>query len=76
MLVWAGGTTLGSIGGGYVEAEVTAHAHRMISVQSLTGDSPALFQACRVELNADLAADEGMVCGGVMEILIEAPFNL
>ena len=29
------------------------------------------FQICRVDMSADAAEDEGMVCGGVVEVMME-----
>ena len=29
------------------------------------------FQVCRVDMTADAAEDEGMVCGGVVEVMLE-----
>lgn len=51
---------VGTIGGGCGEAEVAAEAAKLIG----TGGSGFYT----VSLNADLAAEEGMVCGGEMEV--------
>src|ERR1700741_3399001 len=63
MLVGAEGRLLGSVGGGCVEAEVIgaaldAQAHRR----------PSLLTH---HLNADLAGDLGLSCGGTVDIFVE-----
>src|SRR5213596_2007604 len=63
MLVGPEGRLLGSVGGGCVEAEVIgaaldAQAHRR----------PALLTH---HLNADLAGDLGLSCGGTVDIFVE-----
>lgn len=63
MLVSLDGRTLGSIGGGCSESEVAQLARDVIR------DGHYLLH--RVDLTADAAADEGMVCGGIMDVLIE-----
>jgi len=63
MLVLADGRLIGTIGGGCVEAEVRQKALEVIS----TGE-PATYS---VELTADQAEEEGMVCGGKVELFIE-----
>jgi xanthine dehydrogenase accessory factor len=63
MLFFEGGATAGTVGGGCVEAEVWAEAREALR----TGRS-ALH---RFTLTADVASEEGMVCGGTMEIFID-----
>jgi xanthine dehydrogenase accessory factor len=63
MIVTGIGQTLGTIGGGCGEAEVKVTAFEVISSRE-----PALV---RVNMNNDVAGDEGMVCGGTMEVFIE-----
>jgi len=63
MLFFQDGKTKGTVGGGCVEAEVWAEA----KVALRTGKS----SLHRFSLTADEASEEGMVCGGVMEIFIE-----
>src|SRR3989454_7215604 len=63
MLVGSEGRLIGSVGGGYVEADVIgaaldAQAHRR----------PALLTH---HLNADLAGDLGLSCGGTVDIFVE-----
>jgi xanthine dehydrogenase accessory factor len=63
MIVYADGRILGSIGGGCSEAEV------IISARSIIGAKR--FCTHKVDLTAEIAEEEGMVCGGVMTVLIE-----
>ena len=63
LLIFEDGRMVGTVGGGCVEAEVYAEAREVLR----TGRA-GLF---RFTLTADTAQDEGMVCGGTMEIFIE-----
>jgi xanthine dehydrogenase accessory factor len=63
MLFFEGGRTAGTVGGGCVEAEVWAEAREALH----TGRS----RLHRFTLTADEASEEGMVCGGTMEIFID-----
>ncbi|MBA3239653.1 MAG: XdhC family protein [Acidobacteria bacterium] len=63
MLFFEGGATAGTVGGGCIEAEVWAEAREAMR----TGTS-ALHN---FSLTADEASEEGMVCGGMMEIFID-----
>lgn len=63
MIFFENGETVGTVGGGCVEAEVWAEAK-----EALRTNRSALH---RFSLTADEASEEGMVCGGVMEIFIE-----
>src|SRR5215470_14295482 len=63
MLFFEGGATAGTVGGGCVEAEVWAEARAALR----TGRA-ALH---RFTLTADEASEEGMVCGGTMEIFLD-----
>lgn len=65
MLIEEDGTTVETIGGGCVESEIIQKALLMMR----TG-TPG-FQICRVDMTADAAEDEGMVCGGVVEVMLE-----
>ena len=63
MLFFEGGESAGTVGGGCVEAEVWAEAHEAM------GDGvPGLHHFA---LTADEASEEGMVCGGTMDIFID-----
>ena len=57
------GRAVGTIGGGCGEAAVLADARRVIG----TGGRKTVT----VDMSNDLAAEEGMVCGGRMKVLIE-----
>src|SRR5918999_956277 len=63
MLFFEGGQTAGTVGGGCIEAEVWAEARA-----ALRTGRPALH---RFSLTADEASEEGMVCGGTMEIFLD-----
>ena len=63
MLFFENGEVAGTVGGGCIEAEVWAEAREAMR----TG-------ACglhKFSLTADEASEEGMVCGGTMEIFID-----
>ena len=63
MLFFENGEVAGTVGGGCIEAEVWAEAREALR----TG-------ACglhKFSLTADEASEEGMVCGGTMEIFID-----
>jgi xanthine dehydrogenase accessory factor len=63
MLFFQNGETAGTVGGGCVEAEVWAEAR-----QTMRDGKRALH---RFSLTADEASEEGMVCGGTMDIFID-----
>ena len=63
MLVWPYGMTLGSIGGGYAEGEAINTAWQVIG-----SGAPKIHD---IDMTGQIAEEEGMVCGGVMRILIE-----
>ena len=63
MLVYADGRILGSIGGGCSEAEVITIARGIIGSKR--------FCLHDIDLTAEMAEADGMVCGGVMTVLIE-----
>jgi xanthine dehydrogenase accessory factor len=63
MLFFEGGQTAGTVGGGCVEAEVWAEAR-----ETMHTGLPALY---KFSLTADEAGEEGMVCGGTMEIFLD-----
>lgn len=64
MLVWADGRTLGSIGGGCSEGAVIRKALDIIKNGG--------YQIEKIDMTGSYAEEEGMVCGGIMEVLIEA----
>lgn len=63
LLVRDDGTTLGSIGGGFVEMEVCR-----LAPEILREERPRKIV---FDLNQHPAADQGMVCGGTMELYLE-----
>ncbi len=63
MLFFENGETAGTVGGGCVEAEVWAEAREIMR----SGQAGLHHFA----LTADEASEEGMVCGGTMDIFIE-----
>ena len=63
MLFFQNGDVAGTVGGGCIEAEVWAGARDAMR----TGKS----QLHHYSLTADEASEEGMVCGGTMDIFVE-----
>jgi xanthine dehydrogenase accessory factor len=63
MIVYADGRIVGTIGGGCVEAEMTWRARQVIESRR-----PQLA-AC--DLTPDQAGEDGLVCGGRMQVFIE-----
>ncbi|WP_161258587.1 XdhC family protein [Heliomicrobium undosum] len=63
LLVFRDGQMRGTIGGGCIEAEARREALLL-----LDGGAAGLF---RFSLDDDAAAEEGMACGGTMEVLLE-----
>jgi xanthine dehydrogenase accessory factor len=63
MLFFENGEVAGTVGGGCIEAEVWAEAR-----DALRSGTSKLHH---FELTADEASEEGMVCGGTMEIFID-----
>ena len=63
MLFFEGGATAGTVGGGCIEAEVWAEAREALRVGA--------SRLHKFQLTADEASEEGMVCGGTMEIFID-----
>lgn len=66
MLVREDGSTMGTVGGGCLEAEVWQSAMNIIEGGSA--------EKIAFDLTADEAGDSGHICGGTVEILIE-PFD-
>jgi xanthine dehydrogenase accessory factor len=67
MLVTAGGARIGTVGGGCLEAEIIERAHDVLQSRV-----PALSSH---SLNAELAGDYGLTCGGTAELFIEPVFG-
>ena len=64
MLVLPDGRCIGTIGGGCMEAEVLQKALFMIIADACRA------QLCHVDLTETDAEEEGMVCGGTLEVLL------
>lgn len=65
MLICKDGTTVGTIGGGCVEADICSKARLQFTESDQT---PKLYT---VDMTGHEAEEDGMVCGGIVEILIE-----
>ena len=63
MLFFQNGEVAGTVGGGCIEAEVWAEAQSAMR----SGES----KLHHFSLTADEASEEGMVCGGTMDIFVE-----
>jgi len=63
MLFFQNGEVAGTVGGGCIEAEVWAGAREAMR----NGKS----ELKHFSLTADAASEEGMVCGGTMDIFVE-----
>lgn len=63
MIVYSDGHTAGTIGGGYAEAMITERT------KSLLGKNT--YEIFRVDMTGKEAKEDGMLCGGTMEVLIE-----
>lgn len=63
MLFFQNGQAVGTVGGGCIEAEVWAEAQEAMR----SGKS----RLHHFSLTADEASEEGMVCGGTMDIFVE-----
>ena len=63
MLFFEGGKVAGTVGGGCIEAEVWAEAR-----SAMRSGQSALHH---FSLTAEEASEEGMVCGGTMDIFID-----
>ena len=66
LLVRADGTTVGTLGGGCIEAEVWERAK-----QAMASGKPELLD---FTLNEDIAVDYGLACGGTERIFIDPTF--
>lgn len=65
MLIYRDGRTVGTIGGGCMEGEIIQKARLMLS-----GAEPER-QLVSLDMTGEAAEDEGMVCGGVVEVYLE-----
>jgi xanthine dehydrogenase accessory factor len=64
MLVWPYGKILGSIGGGCSEGEVINTARDLLKNGG--------YKLQTIDMTGNIAEDEGMVCGGIMDVIIES----
>lgn len=67
LLVRADGSTVGTLGGGCIEAEVWEVARRALESRQAS--------ALDFTLNEDIAVDYGLACGGTERILIDPTFT-
>ncbi|MGN1141968.1 MAG: XdhC family protein [Oliverpabstia sp.] len=65
MVVCPDGTCIGTIGGGCVEADIFRKALLMLKSEDMT------TRIWHVDMTGRDAEDEGMVCGGVIDVLME-----
>lgn len=65
MMVAANGQSLGTLGGGCVEAEVRVRALKMLQDASIAQEGVYAFK-----LNHDFGWDDGLLCGGIMDIAL------
>lgn len=63
MMVLRDGQTVGTLGGGCVEAEVRVNAQRLMDENQ--------SRLMRFRLDQDYGWDDGLVCGGIMEIAVQ-----
>ncbi len=68
LLVRQDGTGVGTLGGGCVEGDIWFAAKELMK-----SGGPAAFQD--YQLNEDLAAEDGLVCGGTMYFLIDPVYR-
>ncbi len=66
MLILPDGSCVGTAGGGCAEAEIVKKALRMMRSQET---APQIYH---VDMTGRDAGDEGMVCGGVIDVFLEA----
>jgi xanthine dehydrogenase accessory factor len=63
MIVYRDGQIEGSIGGGCSEAAIIRDAIEIIGTKK--------YMLKKIDMTGDVAEEEGMVCGGIMEVFIE-----
>src|SRR5688572_14606262 len=63
MLVYADGSQAGTLGGGCVEAEVKRRALGLLA--------EGKAEVCKFQLDSDYGWDDGLICGGRMQVLVE-----
>jgi xanthine dehydrogenase accessory factor len=67
LLVRADGSTLGTLGGGCIEAEVWE-----VAKGAIASGAPSVLD---FELNEDIAVDYGLACGGTERILVDPTYS-
>lgn len=65
MLILENGIQIDTIGGGCAESEIISKALGMLREDAVN------FQICEVDMTTESAEDEGMVCGGRIEVMLE-----
>ena len=65
MIIQKGGGIVGTIGGGCIEGTVIAKGRRMLIEDT---HRPVIME---VDMTKDTAEDEGMVCGGKIQVMLE-----
>ena len=63
MLVYPDGQSVGTIGGGCYESDAAGKAREIIRTRKA--------QIVRYELNDEIAEEQGLICGGQMDVFIE-----
>ena len=63
MLVYEDGSQAGTLGGGCVEAEVKRRALALVAEDRA--------EICQFQLDSDYGWDDGLICGGRMQVLVE-----
>src|SRR5437764_11392203 len=75
LVVLADGRTLGTIGGGCVEAEVRTRALRLLAEAcagaNLAGAEGVAGRLMTFRLDHDFGWDDGLLCGGAMDVAVE-----
>ena len=64
MLVCPDGRCIGTIGGGCAESNILQKALMMLRTEEK-------IRICHVDMTGSEAEEEGMVCGGVVDVLLE-----
>ena len=65
LLVWEDGTVIGTIGGGYVEGRIIRECLNMLQ------QDEEKYKCIREGMTASEAGEEGMACGGSIEVFLE-----
>lgn len=64
--VFGDGTTVGTVGGGSEEASVVQRCRELMKAESSRH-----FETIHVEMEQNTAAEEGLICGGTIEVMLE-----